>query len=101
MTDLRESGLIDFDPEKAHCHMMHAPYGYPIPTVDRDEILGDVLPALEELDIYSRGRFGGWKYEVANMDHSLMQGVEAINRIIHGEEEVTLPTPNIVNAGKR
>ena len=101
MNDLNESGLIDFDPSKAHSYMMDAPYGYPIPTVDRDDILADVLPALEKHDIYSRGRFGGWKYEVANMDHSLMQGVEAINRILHGEPEVTLPTPNIVNAGKR
>ena len=80
---------------------MEAEFGYPIPTLDRDDILNDVLPALEKMNIFSRGRFGGWKYEVANMDHSVMQGVEAVDRIVNGTPEVTLPTPNIVNAGKR
>lgn len=98
---LRSSGLVDCDPVRTHIYEMWAEFGYPVPTVDRDDILGDVLPALESLNIYSRGRFGGWKYEVANMDHSIMQGVEAVNRILFGEEEVTLPFPNIVNAGKR
>lgn len=98
---LRAIGLVDVAAADTHFHVMQAEYGYPVPTLDRDAILGDVLPALEELGIYSRGRFGGWKYEVANMDHSLMQGVEAVDRILHGAEEVTLPTPSVVNAGKR
>ncbi|MBW7909060.1 MAG: hypothetical protein H3C50_09115 [Kiritimatiellae bacterium] len=80
---------------------MRADFGYPIPTLDRDDILNDVLPELETLQIRSRGRFGGWKYEVANMDHSIMQGVEAANHILLGEPEITLASPNIVNAGKR
>jgi protoporphyrinogen oxidase len=99
--DLRTSGIVDTPRENTHTYFMDAPFGYPIPTLDRDAILGDVLPALEAMQIYSRGRFGGWKYEAANMDHTLMQGVEAVNRILRGEPEVTLPTPNIVNAGKR
>jgi len=98
---LRAIGLVDVDPANAHFFGMTADYGYPIPTVDRDDILGDVLPALERRHIYSRGRFGGWKYEVANMDHSIMQGVEAVDRILHHTPEVTLPTPNLANAGKR
>ena len=43
--------------------MMNSEFGYPIPSVDRDDILHEVVPALEEFDIYSRGRFGGWKYD--------------------------------------
>lgn len=101
LRDLRESGLIDTPVEGTHTYFMDAPFGYPIPTLDRDAILGDVLPELEAMQIYSRGRFGGWKYEAANMDHTLMQGVEAVNRILLDEPEVTLPTPNVVNAGKR
>jgi protoporphyrinogen oxidase len=101
LEDLRAIGLVDAREADTHIHVMQAEYGYPVPTLDRDAILGDVLPALEEMHIYSRGRFGGWKYEAANMDHSLMQGVEAVDRILHGAEEVTLPTPNVVNAGKR
>ena len=37
--------------------------------------------------IYSRGRFGAWRYEIGNMDHSVMMGVEAVNNILKGEKE--------------
>ncbi|MDB5295227.1 MAG: UDP-galactopyranose mutase, partial [Phycisphaerales bacterium] len=47
-------------------------------------------PYLEQHAVYSRGRFGMWKYEVANTDHSLMQGVELVNRLILGEPEQTI-----------
>jgi len=67
-----------------------ADYSYPTPSVERDEILADVIPWLEARGIYSRGRFGMWKYEVANTDHSLMQGVELINRLLLGEPETTI-----------
>jgi protoporphyrinogen oxidase len=67
-----------------------ADYSYPTPSVDRDDILSTLIPWLEERDIYSRGRFGMWKYEVANTDHSLMQGVELVNRLLLGEEETTI-----------
>src|SRR6185436_10734134 len=40
--------------------------------------------------IYSRGRFGMWKYEVSNTDHTLMQGVELINRLLLDEPEATI-----------
>ncbi len=68
----------------------YADYSYPTPTVDRDEILTDVIPWLEARDIYSRGRFGMWKYEVSNTDHTLMQGVELVNRLLLGEAEHTI-----------
>ncbi len=98
---MRQIGLMDIDRNRAHFHLMKADYGYPIPTVDRDAILADVMPELERMNILSRGRFGGWKYEVANMDHALMQGVEAADRILRGAPEETYPNPNLVNAGKR
>ena len=31
-----------------------------------------------------------WKYEVANTDHSLMQGVEVVNRLLLDEPETTI-----------
>jgi protoporphyrinogen oxidase len=68
----------------------HAAYSYPTPSVERDGILSRVIPWLEERGIYSRGRFGMWKYEVANTDHSLMQGVELVNRLLLGEAETTI-----------
>lgn len=64
-------------------------YGYPVPTLRRDEALGLLIPWLEEHSIYSRGRFGGWKYEAANMDHSVMQGVEWVERLLMDKSETT------------
>ena len=60
---------------------------YPVPTVGRDAALGTVQPWLREQGIYSRGRFGAWLYEIGNMDHSAMQGVEFVNHVLRGEPE--------------
>ncbi len=65
-------------------------YSYPTPSVERDNLLSAVVPWLEDRGIYSRGRFGMWKYEVANTDHTLMQGVECVNRLLLGEPETTI-----------
>ncbi|KAI6239659.1 Amino-oxidase domain-containing protein [Aphelenchoides fujianensis] len=58
------------------------PYGYPIPTVQRDSELTRAHRALESQSIYSRGRFGGWKYEVSNQDHCFIQGKELADRLV-------------------
>jgi protoporphyrinogen oxidase len=73
-------------------------YGYPTPFLGRDRVLGQLLPALDAVGIASRGRFGAWRYEVSNQDHSLMQGVEWANRVLYGSEELTVWHPEIVNA---
>jgi len=84
----------------SRCHrFLH--HGYPTPSLDRDEILASLLPCLERLGIFSRGRFGAWKYEVSNQDHSFAQGYECVNRLVRGsneEDEPTLNDPNRVNA---
>ena len=90
---LINAGLIKEEDRKdiVSTWLFDAKYSYPTPTVDRDGILAQVIPFLEnELSIYSRGRFGMWKYEVANTDHSLMQGVELVNRLVLGEPEKTI-----------
>ncbi len=66
---------------------MRVEYAYPIPCLERDAALSVIQPALEAMDICSRGRFGGWKYEVGNMDHSFMQGVEWTERVVLGRQE--------------
>lgn len=76
-------------------------HGYPTPFLGRDRVLAAVDERLRELGIFSRGRFGAWKYEVSNQDHSFMQGVEAVDRIVLGEEEVTVFHPDRVNGVKR
>ena len=65
-------------------------HGYPTPWLGRDELLDEILPALEACGIYSRGRFGAWKYEVSNQDHSSMQGVEAVDFLLTGAAETTV-----------
>lgn len=75
-------------------------YGYPTPFLKRDKILSTVDPTLYSYNILSRGRFGAWKYEVSNQDHSFMQGVEAINNILFGTEEITYTFPTIINTKK-
>jgi hypothetical protein len=75
-------------------------HGYPTPSLGRDEVLTHALPWLKEQGIWSRGRFGSYKYEVANQDHSLMLGVEAADNMLYGAQELTLTHPNIVNSKK-
>ena len=68
-------------------YLIHAGHAYPVPSADRDEALGVLQEYLESREIYSRGRFGAWKYEVGNQDHSFMQGVELVDRWLDGTEE--------------
>jgi len=70
-------------------HHVAAP-GYPTPTLTRDKALATLLPVLEALGIYSRGRFGAWRYEIANQDHSFLQGAELAGRLTFGDVESTL-----------
>jgi len=72
-------------------------HGYPTPSLRRDEALAAILPALHARNVWPRGRFGAWKYEVSNQDHSLMQGVELIDWLELGRSENTLWFPNVVN----
>lgn len=60
---------------------------YPVPSVGRDAALGTIQPWLRSQNIWSRGRFGGWLYEIGNMDHSAMQGVEFVNHVLQDEPE--------------
>ena len=73
-------------------------HGYPTPSLHRDAGIKRALPYLRSKDIWSRGRFGSWKYEVGNQDHSCMLGVEAVDNILFGTKELTLDSPDIVNA---
>lgn len=74
----------------------YEPYAYPTPTVNRDKVL-KILKILDKQNIYSRGRFGAWKYEVANMDHVFMQGVEIIDKLLLNQEEKTIWYPELIN----
>lgn len=75
-------------------------YAYPIPTRDRDKHLNFIQDYLLKHRVFSRGRFGAWKYEVGNMDHSFMQGVEVANHILYGTPELTVHHHELVNSGQ-
>ena len=69
--------------------LMRVPYSYPVPTLSRDAALAVIQPWLMEQDIYSRGRFGAWRYEIGNTDHSVMMGVEVGDHVLTGAPETT------------
>jgi protoporphyrinogen oxidase len=89
---LINAGMLTEEDRKDICDtwVFDAKYSYPTPSVERDAILAQAIPFLEQHQIYSRGRFGMWKYEVSNTDHSLMQGVELVNRLLLDEPETTI-----------
>lgn len=86
---LENSGMIDASQKDriASRYLIDIPYSYPVPTLGRDKALAIIQPYLEARSVFSRGRFGAWKYEVGNMDHSFMQGVEVVDRILRDNKE--------------
>lgn len=65
------------------------PHGYPVPTLGRDDALARIHPRIEARGVWSRGRFGAWRYEVSNQDHAFMQGVEWAEARFAGGAEPT------------
>lgn len=97
---LKTTRFIDDSSEivtRKHYRLEH---GYPTPFLGRDAFVHQVNELLRRHDILSRGRFGAWKYEVSNQDHSFMQGVEAVDNVLFGTFETTFHSPSIVNSGK-
>ena len=92
------TSLIASEAQIHHVWHTRLEHGYPTPSLHRDRGLGGIQTTLEARGVYSRGRFGAWKYEVSNQDHSFAQGVEAIDAWLDGAEEVTLRRPDDVNA---
>ncbi|HXG88142.1 MAG TPA: NAD(P)-binding protein [Vicinamibacterales bacterium] len=98
---LVNTALIDTADAVHHTWHRQLTRGYPVPSLDRDSILAQLRPALEARNVFSRGRFGAWKYEVSNQDHSFAQGVEVIDHLLHGGIEETLDSPSVVNSRVR
>jgi hypothetical protein len=95
---LLNTGLIPSRDVVHHVWYRRLERGYPTPSLHRDRALARLLPALEERGIKSRGRFGAWKYEVSNQDHSFAQGAEAAGSWLTGAPEETLNYPERVNS---
>jgi len=92
--------LIDKREDIVSTWSFRAGYGYPTPGLYREETLAELIPFFEERGVYSRGRFGLWKYEVSNQDHSFMQGVEVVDRLVNGLQEITAVDSHYANSKK-
>uniref|UniRef100_A0A914N5A4 Amine oxidase domain-containing protein n=1 Tax=Meloidogyne incognita TaxID=6306 RepID=A0A914N5A4_MELIC len=79
--DLISVGIINKKENICSKWIKCLPFGYPIPTKERDFVLKECHKYLEKLQIYSRGRFGGWKYELSNQDVCFQIGIELIDKI--------------------
>jgi protoporphyrinogen oxidase len=75
-----------------------AEHGYPTPSVERNQLLRQIEPELLRAGVSSRGRFGAWRYEVSNQDHSFMQGVEWVNALLLDVPELTVRFSETANA---
>jgi UDP-galactopyranose mutase len=84
---LRAAGVIEGRPPVASVHVEEIDYAYPVPTLRRDSALEVIQPWLAERGIFSRGRFGSWRYEIGNMDHAVKMGIDVAARIVAGERE--------------
>ena len=84
---LRASGTVAGRPKVVSMHVEDLGYAYPVPTIKRDSALATIQPWLMAHDIYSRGRFGSWKYEIGNMDHAVKMGIDAARFIVRGDPE--------------
>jgi UDP-galactopyranose mutase len=87
---LRAAGVIAGRPPVASVHVEEIEYAYPVPTLERDAALEVIQPWLEQHGIFSRGRFGGWRYEVGNMDHAVKMGIDVARTLMNGAQEELL-----------
>jgi protoporphyrinogen oxidase len=84
---LRAAAVVEGEPELASATVIDIDYAYPVPTLQRDAALGTIQPWLMANNIYSRGRFGSWRYEMGNMDHAVKMGMDAARLIVEGTPE--------------
>jgi len=80
-------GVVEDDQSMASIHSIPVDYAYPVPTLSRDEALRAIQPWLMAKDIYARGRFGAWRYEMGNMDHAVKMGVDVARLLVEGRPE--------------
>jgi protoporphyrinogen oxidase len=84
---LRAAGVVEERPDVATATVVDIPYAYPVPTLNLGTALRTIQPWLMGNDVYSRGRFGSWRYEMGNMDHAVKMGIDVVHRIIDGRPE--------------
>jgi protoporphyrinogen oxidase len=79
--ELRRLGLLG-EGQVVSSTVRDLSHGYPVPCLGRDRILSEIQAELEGLGVFSRGRFGAWRYECSNQDHSFQQGIDAADAVL-------------------
>ena len=74
ISNLIEMGIIRSASQVVKTHRTYVPFGYPVPSHTRDEIIQAVKDWLRPFDIYTVGRFGEWAY--INSDEALFKGLK-------------------------
>ena len=93
LNELRRWGAVKQDQEPISTWSKHLQLGYPIPFLERDEVLlakdnnSGIIQRFEKFGFVQRGRFGGWRYESSNQDYAFVQGYEAVDLIQTGAQE--------------
>ncbi|XP_078484452.1 uncharacterized protein LOC100178869 [Ciona intestinalis] len=90
-------GLLRDEDEIVSIHLTEMTHGYPLPTIGSYERVDEALRWLKAKDIWSRGRFGAFKYEAGDLDHCLIQGVEAVDNMLKGIPERCIREPMEAN----
>jgi protoporphyrinogen oxidase len=76
-----ELGIIKDVKEVLKTKVIDVRYAYPVPTSDRDNIIGRIKDWLGERGVYTVGRFGEWAY--INADEALYRGLN-LGRSLNG-----------------
>lgn len=88
-------GLLRGNDEIVSLHMTEMTHGHPLPTLDSETKVDEALKWLQSKGIYSRGRFGSFKYHLGDLDHCFIQGVEAADNItIQAPERCVWKSPS-------
>ena len=84
--------MIDDDVPIVSVHTIDVDYAYPIPTLGPGRgTRGRRSRGSWSATIYSRGRFGSWRYEIGNMDHAAKMGIDAARLLVEGRPEELWP----------
>jgi len=77
--DLIKVGVLEREDEILVSWDITMPYAYVIYDGNRDKMLEIIQDYLKERNIYSVGRYGGWKY--STMEEAILEGKEVAERI--------------------
>jgi len=89
---LVQTGIIEpeWKADIVSTYVIDVPYSYPVPSLGRNLALSRIVPELAQMNIFPRGRFGLWIYEIGNMDHSVMQGAELADFLLDEKPQSTI-----------